>query len=437
VTVNQRTAVAAAALLLLVGCSDSASQDTPWRTSVDSSGDTIRVAITGPMPAANIHQLVAEVRVGAEEGTEEEIFWTISDVVGTDDGGLLVWDTQAKAIRRFGADGKFVARMGANGGGPGEHGHVNGIARLADRGWAVWDAQGSRINRYREDGSFVDIVRAPLSGFFLTDGLRSDSAGRLYVWSPLDRDSVTMNVTTAGYVVLDSAGAIVDTVVFQMWGPEPDALSTQSPDGSSMINWGRPWATGNEATLTPDGGLVSGLGTQYVFYILPPTGKPTRVEREYQPVPVTDLERSEREAQILERLRRVNPSFSWTGAPIPATKPPYRDFRVGDDGRIWVHLYAPGEPIPEAEMPPVNPQFPNAVRLSTREPELYDVYEADGSLLGRVAVPSRTRVLRTRGNQVWGVMQDSLDVNYAVRFKVTPAFNEGEELRDARPADRP
>ena len=45
--------------------------------------------------------------------------------------------------------------------------------------------------------------------------------------------------------------------------------------------------------------LVAGIGTQYVFYILPRTGKPTRIEREYTAIPITAVERQENEARIL------------------------------------------------------------------------------------------------------------------------------------------
>jgi hypothetical protein len=260
--VNRRRVALMAIAAALAGCSDGRDvANAAWRTEADSTGDTIRVKITGPMPASSIHELEPELRVGAESGTEEETFGSITDVVGTADGGLLVWDTQAKALRRFGADGKFVSRLGTRGSGPGEHGHVNGIARLPNGGWAIWDADGSRINRYREDGTFIDLVRSPLTGWYLTDGLRADREGRIYLWSPLTRDSLTNNVTTAGYLGLDNAGTIVDTVPIPMWGPEPSALSTQSPDGGSMINWARPWAPGNEGTLSPDGGMVGGLGT--------------------------------------------------------------------------------------------------------------------------------------------------------------------------------
>jgi hypothetical protein len=425
---SPRSTTLALAVLTAAACGDAAAVgDVPWRTVADSSGDTIRVSIRGPMPASRVHRLVAEFTVGAVDGSEEETFGSLDDVTGTDDGGLLVWDSQAKAIRRFDADGNFLRRLGANGGGPGEHGHVNGIVRLPDGGWAVWDADGARINRHTEDGTFIGITRSPLTGWYRTDGLRADRRGLFYIEVPLVHDSITREVSLAGYLAFDTSGTVRDTLVIPMWAPEAEQLVAQTADGGSTTRWARPWGGGSEATVTPDGGLLAGFGLEYVFYILPSNGRAIRVEREHQRVAVSVTEAHERRAMITQRLRRLNPSWTWTGDPLPAVKPAYRDFRVGEDGRLWIRLSAPGEPIPDEELPPVDPANPDAVRLTTREPDLFDVYEADGTLIGRVTVPSKTRVLRARGNHLWGVRQDSLDVNYAVRFRIEPALPPQEQ----------
>ena len=94
-------------------------------------------------------------------------------------------------------------------------------------------------------------------------------------------------------------------------------------------------------------------------------------------------------------MQRLNPTWTWTG-----------------------------DPMPPDELPPVTPAETNAVRLTTRAPKVFDVYEANGTLDGRVALPPKTRLLRARGQFIWGVQQDSLDVNYAVRFRVEPPFPE-------------
>ena len=414
---------------IVVGCTrdlPDAGGDEPWTVVADSSGDTIRIRIDGAIPARLVRALVPELRVGAADGAEEETFGSVDYVFGTADDGLLIYDGQAKAARLFDGGGRFVRRVGATGEGPGEHGHLNGITRLPDGDWVFWDAPGGRLNRYTYAGDFRGTVRLPIHGWFLQDGLRSDTASLLYAWSVLSRNAQTGEFESEGLIQLDTLGGVRDTVVYPLWGPEPAVLTAQSADGGSSRVQGVPWSGGSASALTQAGGLVSGFGTEYVFYLLPSAGRPVRVERAHQRVAVSSTEASERRAQITQRMRQVNPAWTWTGPALPTVKPAYRSLKVGEDGRVWVQLSTVGENIPADELAdvPTTPDPP--VQLSTLEPDLYDVYSPDGRLLGRVAPPPRTRLLRFAGTYVWGVQQDSLDVSYAVRFRIFPAFEPEE-----------
>ena len=420
-----RILVCAALGIAIAACRrDAAStvSEIPWTTTVDSLGDTVQVRIAGDVPASLVRTLVAEVRVGAEDGAEEETFGSVEMIFGTPNGGMLIYDGQAQAALLFDSTAAFVRRVGAKGGGPGEHGHLNGIAKHPTGDWLFWDAEGGRLNRYTAEGEYRGLLRLPITGWFLQDGLRSTPDGSIYAWAMLERGTTASAIQKAGYIRLDTAGTVLDTLVFPTWGPEPAYLTSESADGGSSTTYGLPWAGGSEATLTRDGGLVSGYGASYVLYLLPRTGKPVRIEREFTPVPVSATERSERRAQITQVMRRVNPAWSWTGPEIPSVKPAYRDFSVAEDGRVWVRLYTPGEPIPADELAPVPPGPNPPVRLTTREPGLYDVFSPDGRLLGRVQPPPRTRLVRMDGDRVWGVQLDSLDVPYAVRFRVNPGL---------------
>ncbi len=396
--------------------------DTPWTTTVDSTGDTIQVRIAGEIPPRLVRSLVPELRVGAADGEGEAVFGSLDIVLGTPAGGLLVYDGQEQAALMFDSTGAFVRRVGAKGGGPGEHGHLNGIAALPSGDWIFWDAQGGRLNRYSPAGEYVGMVRATMTGWFLQDGLRTDTAGYLYAWTMLERGGTASRIDKAGFIKVDTAGVVLDTLVFPNWGTEPGFLSAESADGGSSTTYGLPWGGGAETTILPSGTLVSGPGREYVLYILPAAAKPVRIEREYAPVSISATESQERRAQITRVMRRVNPAWTWTGPDIPATKPAYQGFRIGADGRIWVRVYTAGESIPVAELAPVEPGPNPPIRMTTREPELYDVFTPDGRLLGRVAPPPRTQILGARGNLVWGVQTDSLDVPQAVRFRVEPGF---------------
>ncbi len=414
-------------LAIAVACggdAETANSETPWTTTVDSLGDTVRVRIEGEIPASLVRGLVAEVKVGAEDGAEEETFGSVEMIFGTPSGGMLLYDGQAQAALMFDSVGAFVRRVGAKGGGPGEHGHLNGIAQTSSGDWLFWDAEGGRVNRYAANGDYQGLIRLPITGWFLQDGLGISREGSLYAWAMLERGKTASSIDKAGFIRLDTAGTVLDTLVLPNWGTEPPYLSAESADGGSSTTYGLPWGGGSEATLTPSGGLVSGPGGEYVLYLLEAGRKPVRVERAYTPIPVSATERTERREQITQVMRRVNPAWSWTGPEIPSVKPAYRDFTVADDGRIWVRVYTPGEAIPLEDLAPVPPGPNPPVRISTREPSLYDVFSPEGQLLGRVSPPARTRLVRMRGNQAWGVQLDSLDVPYAVRFRIEPALPE-------------
>jgi hypothetical protein len=90
------------------------------------------------------------------------------------------------------------------------------------------------------------------------------------------------------------------------------------------------------------------------------------------------------------------------GARVPDVKPVWSGVFMGQDGRIWVQISLPSEPH-------------EAVRWS--DPVAYDVYEPDGTLLGRVHVRG-VRVIATRGDRVWAVHEDADHVQTVKGFHI-------------------
>jgi hypothetical protein len=66
------------------------------------------------------------------------------------------------------------------------------------------------------------------------------------------------------------------------------------------------------------------------------------------------------------------------------------------------------------------------VRLRWREPLTYDVFDPDGSYVGRVRVPHDTRIVQVRANVVWGVATDSEGVHTVKPFRI--AWSQGTLL---------
>jgi hypothetical protein len=410
----------------LTACGDTSrdvSSETPWVTSVDSTSDTIVVRISGAIPEALNRTLVPELRIGSLDGAEESTFGNILDVRPAAGGGLIVYDQQVPAVRLFDAQGAFVRNISVKGGGPGEFGHLNGIASLPDGRLVLWDPAGSRLNIHAADGVFERSVRVSLGRMFGRRMLFSDAAGRIYAEAVIWRDSTDFSRTKSGLVVLDSAGTVLDTLPYPDWGDPPSVVKAATPDGGSTTTWYVPYIPATLAALDRSGGFVSGPSDPYRFYLKPGNGaRVVRVEREHVPAAVSADERAYWTQQIETAMRRVEPAWRWNGPAIPQHKPAYDGIAVGLDGRIWINVNTVAEPIPQAELPPLANDQPPSARRTTRSRTMYDVYSPKGVLLGRVVLPWGTSISASRGDQVWGTATDSLDVPYAVRFRIEPGL---------------
>jgi hypothetical protein len=104
-------------------------------------------------------------------------------------------------------------------------------------------------------------------------------------------------------------------------------------------------------------------------------------------------------------LRRTDPAWRWTGPEIPKIKPAYKSLRVGLDGRIWVSVSTPA--VKTADTTEV-----------WQEPTSYDLFEANGTYLGRIGVPPRVRLSAMRGDRVWAAAFDADDVPTIRRYRI-------------------
>lgn len=417
--------------LMLSACSErTTTASRPWTTAVDSTGDTTRVRITGDVPDSLVSTLAVDLAVGEADGADELTFGRIGGIVVGRDGAMFVYDADQTVglIRMYTATGKYVRTVGAKGGGPGEYGQVNGFALANNGDLLVWDGAGARINRYAPDGSFKSSFLVPVSGMFTEGGLHVAADGTISLSTVIGRREIANGppMPILGFVRFDSLGALRDSVALPQWSSvEPATLRVDSPDGSRRSLLTIPFQPGITTTRLSDGGFAAGYADRYVFTIVGVGAKPRQVIREIVAVPVTETELSERRAQIEQNARRISPSWSWTGPGIPATKPPYSNILVTDDGRLWVRVAQSAEIIPEDELPPLRTDVvPTPIRLTTRDPIVYDVYAADGALLGRVKLPPRSNIFHVRGDSAWGISRNKDDVEFATRFRVTPGIRE-------------
>ncbi|HEV8150086.1 MAG TPA: hypothetical protein VGP61_07890, partial [Gemmatimonadales bacterium] len=170
----------------------------------------------------------------------------------------------------------------------------------------------------------------------------------------------------------------------------------------------------------PEGFFVVGNGGNYEIVLARPRQQPLAIRRELPKVPVQEEERAEERARILWNLRRTDPSWSWSGPPIPDHKAPLLNLFVARDGRIWAQIAVPSERIPEEELAP--PRDKTMPVSHFRTPPAYELFATDGRLLGRVNFPPRSRLMQADGNTVWALLRDENDLPAVVRFRIEPGL---------------
>jgi hypothetical protein len=165
-------------------------------------------------------------------------------------------------------------------------------------------------------------------------------------------------------------------------------------------------------------------------------GGPLRIESDLPPVQVSAAER-----QFHFKLFGETVKAREAGGPpgidlIPTRKPHVSQITTDADGRIWVKLPQPAvrEAIdtladPASSGTRVTYSSGGAVFESVREspgpraterwvePVVYDVFAATGDYIGRLNLPDRATFGNARGDKIWLVLKNELDVQTLVRFR--------------------
>lgn len=364
-------------------------------------GDTT-IVVAGDPVWGDAVELVEEVSFGVLEGEPEYEFGAFLQLAVDAANGVYVFDGQVPVFRYYDASGVYVRTLGRGGSGPGEYGGdiMGPTVRARDGRVVVRDLRNARLTLYNPDGSH-HASWPVASDLFTLRGMSRDKADHLY-----------LKVTTApivqggdislGLLHLDSEGQVIDTL-------SPPTLPGAPPVARGPFDPSPIWE------FSPLGGFWVGVSDAYLLEYRRPDGTVLRVMRDVEPVPLRPEERSEWVA-FTEWLARD----SGQEAPsVPAEKPLFRAMIAGEDGRLWVRLFAEAEKEEGSEgaTPPGSDELPPR---TWREPVVYDVFEPDGTYLGQVRLPLGTSLSVLQGGHVWGVRQDELGAVSVVRFRIVP-----------------
>ena len=389
-------------------------------TAVDSTGDTLRVTVTGDPPAERVRRLVEELRI-APGADDTSMFAEVYEADVDRAGRIWVFDVPSNQIFLFGADGTLIRRVGRQGAGPGEFNANNGMVALADSGLAIWDARNARVSFFSAAGDFVRSFSTPAQ-FSTSNGLLIDEADVLYLRRPVTPPREGEILGRMGLVRLDSTGVFVDTLVPPDLQVPRDVYVAVSKDGGGRSSTSSQHAAQYLWAWHPAGYYIVADGGSYSI-VAYRANRPVKIRRELTPVVLSEEERKDEEERILWSMRNTDPSWRWSGPGIPQTKAPLTQLFVARDGRIWARVANQSERIPEDELTPRREKGPPVPRF--RSTPSWEVFAPSGLFLGRITFPPRTTLVQADGNNVWTIARDDNDLPAIVRWRIEPSLAAG------------
>ena len=399
------------ASVLAAACSGS---ETRWAgTITDSAGVTIvsntDVGIWAPGEEWTLEE---ELRIGALEGAPEYQFGVIGDISVDSKGFIYVLDSQAQHIQVFSPDGEYARTVGTRGGGPGEL--LAGMALLMGPGdtLLVPDGQNLRFNRYAPDGSNAGSTKMVIEEG-RPMGFRAAASGAIaeQIRPLMLPNQPAIENPEDAIVLLATDGTVTDTLMTFSSG------QTQSASGVTLFAAEPVW------DVTDDRQLALGINDEYRIGLY----TDGRVERIFnKPFERKTIEDADKEA-LRGELRRRMTQFGATAEQITRQLsrlhfaehfPAFNIVAAGPMGTFWVQHVLPMSELSEGELASITDQ------ADLGAPD-WDVFDAQGRYLGVVEMPQGFTPRLFRGDKIYGVWRDELDVQYVVRLRIVGDLGPG------------
>jgi len=383
------------ALVLASGCAGDTGSVATTRVTIDTINGVTFVRSSGEPPAWAVEELVTLGVTASGEEADPQEFGRITGVIGDADGAIYVADASVPEIRVFDESGAFLRRIGRTGSGPAEFRTLQSIGWLGDT-LVTLDAGNVRLGLLSRDGRWLGQFHGNrLSGSGLY--LHQTSPHELYATDFIVREGRGERV----YVRYDGTGVRDTLSASNIPGRGPSGVECfQSGSGAIFFHF-IDFSPRLLRQPAPNGERLDVYSSDYRLHFVNASGDTTHViERDVAPTPVPD-DRWDAEKARFQAWKDSLPPVNCRPSTLerPAAMSLIRAVFFDDAQRTWVELHA-------------------------NDGSVFDVFDADGRLAGRVTTPKRdeTVPLYVRGDRVYLATRDSMGVPYVkvLRFTGSP-----------------
>jgi hypothetical protein len=277
-----------------------------------------------------------------EGNKEEEIFSEITSFVVDDEGSIYILDRKENKILVFDKKGKYLKSFGKKGQGPGEMSGPVGIHFTPAKEIMVEDPLNQRLAFFSLDGKFLKNIST--AKFLTLAGIALDSLGNM----------IGQYVAVGGNKINREIEKFDKDLnpLFTIATYDLSNILAGKINPFSMLTIYR---VGKDDTI-----LISNLD-RYEIKVLNAEGKVIkRILKDWEPVKITEEYKRERLAQLPPEAAMIKDKIE-----VPKVFPPYENFFLDEQGRIFVKTYEIGK---------------------TKEEHFIDIFDAAGNYIARLAL---------------------------------------------------
>lgn len=361
------------------------------------------------------HSQRARIQVLYGGSADSEASLTLIRHLAVNDRGIVFVDERNQRVTFLSHKGQHVRSWGRAGAGPGEF-ELPG--RIGFRGDSIWvrDAANDRITFFNHNGRVLRV-----STHRPTDGNRESSpapstllADKLALALPSFSVAPGAQVPTTPLLLVTEDGVIQDTlarvpmsharwIITDPKRKEAQKLRIYAPN---------PFAGGAMYDATSDGQYASWAtyamrpGEMRVdVAVLSVRGKrTTRFSVPYRPVPISAKLIEEVVDERVSRLKSV---------PSPFSRIP--DKRLREWARAGLTHPNHLEPVTALVIAADGERVLVRRELRAGSESVWEAYDMNGERVRRFTLPKQAEILEARGDTIWGVLPDSLNVPAIIR----------------------
>jgi len=386
------------------------------------------------LPAATLAQ--KPLALSKPEAEYAEPFTAITGIRELKDGRVLVADARDKTLQLVDLKGGGATKVGREGQGPGEYSLPLRVVALPGDSSAVFDAGNQRYLTVHPDGKTGKDFRleadAPTGGrggrggpqvVMISPPRGADARGNIYYEGPgfaISPEGMPQPADTAAVIRFERAARRVDTVAFVHLAKSNTQVSGGRGEVRMMVGQGNPIIPRDDWVVLPDGKVAVVRASDYhIDFYGPAKARMSGPATAYEKIRVDDAVKKQVEADRAKSQKngiRMTMDVGGRGGPQRSTAmgggdvqlPPLADWpdfvppflsnaaASRPNGEVWVlRSRKPGDNVP-----------------------VYDVFDATGRVIGRVALPAKSRLVGFGQGTVYLIRLDDDDLQYLQRYRL-------------------